>query len=184
MSGTRVYKTWNMMVQRCENPNNPNYKDYGGRGIQVCERWHELENFSADMGDPPDGLSLDRRDNEGDYERSNCRWATRKTQNRNTRRNRMLTYDGQTQCATAWANSLGMNAKTLYARLALGWTVEQALTTPVQRQRRGATFEGVTQSLADWAYTVGIKRKTLQARLDAGWSAERALTTPARAWGR
>jgi hypothetical protein len=79
----RLYKIWGMMKQRCSNPNNKDYYNYGGRGIVVCQRWERFENFHADMGDPPDGMSLDRIDPSGHYEPSNCRWLSQLEQQRN-----------------------------------------------------------------------------------------------------
>lgn len=84
---TREHAVWGAMIQRCMNPNHPRWKDYGGRGIKVCKRWRKFENFLKDMGPMPIGLSLDRfPDNDGDYKKSNCRWATREQQQRNSRR--------------------------------------------------------------------------------------------------
>lgn len=98
------------MLQRCQNPNNPRYKDYGGRGIAVCERWQKFPNFLADMGERPEGLQLERKDNDGNYERCNCVWADRKTQmanRRNTRkqpRNRMTRQEAAVLATQAAAS--------------------------------------------------------------------------------
>lgn len=86
LSRSSTYKSWQMMRQRCSNPRNDNYRRYGAKGIGVCERWESFENFVADMGERPEGTSLDRIDSVGNYESGNCRWATRREQNVNTSR--------------------------------------------------------------------------------------------------
>ena len=86
MTGTRVHKIWRRMMERCYNPNKQGYHNYGGRGIKVCDRWHYFSNFYEDMGDPPEGLTLDRENNDDDYKPENCRWATWKQQRLNTRK--------------------------------------------------------------------------------------------------
>jgi len=88
---TLVYRIWAEMLQRCNNHKSPSFKDYGGRGIKVCERWHSFANFYTDMGDKPAGLSIDRADNDGNYEPGNCRWADAKTQATNCRKRRTKT---------------------------------------------------------------------------------------------
>jgi len=127
---TSTYECWKAAKSRCENPNDKQYKNYGGRGIKFCERWGEFENFLADMGECPPGLTLDRINNDGNYEPGNCRWATWKEQARNTRRNRLITFRGETKCVAEWAEVVGLNTYTLWSRLKVGWSVERALLTP------------------------------------------------------
>ncbi|MDE1138152.1 MAG: hypothetical protein PW999_00565 [Paraburkholderia tropica] len=123
------------MRSRCTNPGDISYQRYGARGISVCERWDNFENFLADMGPrPTNSHSLEREDNNGNYEPGNCRWATAIEQSRNTRRNRMLTFDGRTQCVAKWADEIGIHRLTLQRRLRLGWSVEKTLSTPLALQ--------------------------------------------------
>jgi len=126
-----TYKSWHMMKQRCLNPNYDQYENYGGRGIKVVAHWGDFENFLADMGKRPEGMTLDRIDNSKGYSKANCRWATKKEQQRNRRTNRMLSYQGETMCLLDWANRLGIKQHSLSMRIDVyGWTVEEALSTP------------------------------------------------------
>lgn len=134
----RAYRTWEAMKRRCLNPNDPAYEDYGARGITVCDRWLDFANFFADMGERPEGLTLDRIDNDGPYAPENCRWATRTEQARNTRSCEFITFGGVTKPLPQWAEDCGMKACTLRARLRSGWDVERALTTPVRPLRKVA----------------------------------------------
>lgn len=122
-----TYHSWTAMMQRCTNQNSERYKDYGGRGIAVCERWHEFANFLADMGEKPFRKSLDRIDNSGNYEPANCRWATFKAQGRNKRNNRALTVNGETRLLVEWAELRGMKPQMIRDRLADGWTEHDAV---------------------------------------------------------
>lgn len=131
---SREYGIWENMRSRCRNVNAPNYHRYGGRGIDICQRWDDFAIFLADMGKCPSGHSLDRINNEGGYRPDNCRWATPRQQMGNKRTNRIWTHDGLTMCATEWARRLGIKPATVSARLFDGWTIERALTTPVRRQ--------------------------------------------------
>lgn len=117
------------MLQRCEDKNHRYYVDYGGRGIQVCQEWHQFENFYRDMGDPPKGLTLDREDNDGPYCKDNCRWATRRAQANNRRSNKLITFSGKTQTQAEWERELGLKPGRIYDRLYKGWSLERALTT-------------------------------------------------------
>ncbi len=136
MAGTRTHRIWRGMRTRCTNPNTKSYKDYGARGITICKRWDKFENFLADMGECPEGLSLERRENDKGYSKGNCYWATREEQNRNARSNVNLTFKGKTQCATAWAREVGIAKETLRQRLNRGWSVEDAVTRPPRAMRR------------------------------------------------
>ncbi len=134
---TQIYSTWTAMRQRCNNLKHPEYKNYGKRGIVVCKRWEKFENFLEDMGEPPtDKHSIDRIDNDGNYCKSNCRWATLKQQQRNKRNNLFITYDGKTQCLAAWAEEFDIKYGTLESRLRRGWSIGKALTTPVKKSKR------------------------------------------------
>ncbi len=119
MYGTSTYHIWDAMKSRCLNKNSVHYKNYGGRGIGVCDRWvSSFVDFFADMGERPEGLTIERIDNDGDYTPENCKWATRQEQSRNCRRNRMIEYQGETLCLLDWAKRLGMSYNGLKARLA------------------------------------------------------------------
>lgn len=127
MTNTTTFRAWSSMLNRCRNPNNQAYPRYGGRGITVCERWNSFENFYADMGEQPKGLSLERRDNDQGYGPDNCCWATRIEQNNNKRTNRLVTSFGKTQTVAQWSREIGITASALRHRLNNGWTVERAL---------------------------------------------------------
>jgi len=133
-SGTPEYRSWAAMLQRCLNPKDASYHRYGGRGITVCKRWLKLENFLSDMGKRGDGLSLDRINNNGNYEPGNCRWATTKQQHANTRANRHISFNGKTMPVGHWASYLGINSRTLIKRLNAGWPVKTALTKPIDHR--------------------------------------------------
>jgi len=135
---TKTYWVWQDMIKRCTNPNHSRYMDWGGRGITVCDEWlHSFPNFLKDMGEAPKGFQLERIDNNGDYHRENCCWTTSKEQGRNKRNNRLITYNGKTQCLAAWTEETGISWETLYARICrYGWSTEKALTTPVRKRRK------------------------------------------------
>jgi hypothetical protein len=131
LTKTKAYASWGRMMNRCYNKNGPDYKHYGGRGITVCKRWQQPENFINDMGQPPDGLTLERKDNNKGYSKRNCVWAPRSAQTKNRRYNVKLTLNGETKIISDWARDLGLgSAVALRKRLQRGWSLKQSLTTP------------------------------------------------------
>lgn len=138
LSGTPIYAIWKSMKARCSRQTDKLYPYYGGRGIRVSERWigpNGLVNFVADVGRRPGpSHSLERIDNSGHYEPGNVRWATDTEQARNRRSNRLITFRGETLCATEWADRTGIHNRTIRARLdRLCWPVDRALTTPIAK---------------------------------------------------
>lgn len=117
MYGSPTHKAWIGMKARCNNPNIKHFKHYGGRGIKVCKQWNKFESFYKDMGEKPEGLTLERIDTNGNYEPSNCKWATWKEQERNRTNNRLITYRGKTQCLAAWAEEKEIVYSALLWRL-------------------------------------------------------------------
>lgn len=126
-----LFQTWCEMRYRCENPEKWQYKYYGGRGIAVCERWSKFENFVSDMGNRPEGTTLDRIDSNGNYSPENCRWATKKQQANNSRNNRRITVRGESMTVAEASDRYGVKAQTIYARLDVyGWREDAAALTP------------------------------------------------------
>lgn len=135
MKGSRLYRIWVGMKTRCLNSNMPYYKNYGGRGITICEEWLEFEPFRdwALANGYRDDLTIDRLDVNGNYCPSNCAWKTPKEQGNNTRFNRYIEYSGKRMTLKQWSESTGIKATTISERLRRGWSIEDSLTTPVQR---------------------------------------------------
>lgn len=137
---TTEYRVWRSMRNRCQNPANQKFKDYGGRGVSVCERWHDFRNFLADMGKRPEGTEIDRIDNNGNYEPGNCRWTTKSSNNRNRRNNLIIEFMGEKKCLAEWAEILGISWHTLFHRMKAGWTIEKTFTTPVKNSSKGPSI--------------------------------------------
>lgn len=137
------YRAWCSMLRRCRNPNVRNFRSYGGRGISVCAQWLTYESFLQDMGrKPTPDHSIDRIDVNGNYEPSNCRWATREQQGRNRRDNHLLTAFGGTMCLEDWSARTGLPRQTIGTRLALGWSAERALSERPQGTATSAFGKG------------------------------------------
>ena len=133
-----LYGRWLMMWQRCTNPKQARYKDYGAKGISVCDEWKNFAVFLKDMGEPPVGASIERIDNSKGYSPGNCIWATNEVQMRNTSRTRIIEFNGKKQCVADWAKELGLNEASLRERLTK-WTIEKSLTQPKRKKNDSAT---------------------------------------------
>lgn len=174
------YRSWSAMLTRCYNSKNPTFKWYGARGIKVCARWRfSYVNFLADMGRRPLRHSLDRIDNNGNYEPSNCRWATPKEQARNQRSSRYITLNGSRKCLAEWAEITGIQRELISTRLQRGCSDKEALTPRSNWwDRYTLTVGGETKSYSNWAKLAGFPTRIIRTRLQRGWSAKDAVFRP------
>lgn len=173
------------MRQRCYNPRAHAYKDYGGRGIQICDRWRGpdgLWNFIKDMGRRPAGMSLDRIDVNGDYSPENCRWATQEQQANNTRSNRYLTINSETKTVSQWAHEKGVPVPTLFSRMRYNWPLDKLFDKAHCNQYSPVVVEyrGVTKSLRLWCAELGLKYQTIYDRYRKGKTGDSLFAPPKR----
>ncbi len=176
---TKTYTVWTGMKNRCLNKNNHAYDKYGGRGIMVCNRWMKFDNFYADMGEKPEGMSIERTDNSKGYSPENCKWATCIEQANNTRKNKCYEYNGESLTIPQWGRKLSINHKMLAKRIRNGMSIEDAILNPKEVTRL-YIYDGVAMPIKDWAKRLGFNRRTLDWRLERGWAIEKAFTTPLR----
>lgn len=140
---SKLYFVYNSMKDRCKNKNTKNYKNYGGRGIRVCDEWNKsYETFLkwALINGYQEGLQLDRIDNNGNYSPENCRWVSCKQNLNNTRMNNLITYKNKTHTISEWADMFKINYMTLYRRIKDGWSIERALKTPINQKNINKRF--------------------------------------------
>ena len=137
LSNHPMKQTYYAMLARCYNTTSTEYHNYGARGIFVCDRWrNSFPDFFNDMGERPNGCTIDRIDNNGPYSPENCRWATWRQQRTNTRINHILEYDGKAQTIIEWADEIGISPNTIHSRLHRGWSVHDTITRPVDIRSR------------------------------------------------
>jgi hypothetical protein len=184
------------MKERCCNPNCKNYKNYGGKGITVCEEWLNKEIVSkghkmtkgwiafrdwALSNGYRDDLTIDRIDATKGYSPDNCRWVSQKVQQNNRSNNRLVTYKGKTQTLSEWCDELHLNYKTVSTRINnYHWSVERAFEEAIGNVPDMATFQGRTQSIKGWCKELNISVFTVRTRLRSGWTIEKALGTRPR----
>ena len=135
MTNTKVYQVWGGMKNRCNNPKNRHYKDYGGRGITVSTSWDKFENFIRDMGDKAEGQSLDRIDNNKGYSKENCHWSSWSVQQNNRRNNKLIKYKGEIKTMAKWAEHFKINKSTFKSQIRKGWSISKILQRPVGRNK-------------------------------------------------
>lgn len=175
------------MIQRCYNPNNPRYKNYGGRGIEIYKEWIDNKltflEWAVASG-YKEGLTIERIDNNKGYTPENCRWATWTEQANNKESSYIVTYIGKSQTLSYWAIELNLPYKTLFYRLAyLKWSVKRAFTTPILEKKKNNNltcplfFRGESKKLIEWSKILNIPYRTLRARIKRGWSIEKTLST-------
>lgn len=172
------YRIWCHMKRRCFDVNSESYKRYGARGITVCEKWAaSFEEFFFDMGQrPTEKHSIDRIDNDGNYEPGNCRWATSKEQANNTRANVLITINGITKPLSIWADENGLDRSVIVSRVANG-DVGEYLVRPSGLRTKKITVNGITDTYTGWGNRLGIKPETISQRIRRDkWSVEKSLT--------
>lgn len=186
----RLYGVWLNMKHRCNIPTDPAYKNYGGRGIKVCEEWDRFyEKFKEwayssgyDENAERFACTIDRIDVNGDYEPSNCRWVDRFCQANNTRKNIYIEWNGETHTISEWGRILGISPKKLQARIrTYGVDIDRAFSVKNNLDETILTYCGETHNLKDWSVITGIHVQTLSSRIHKlHWDAKKALTTPPR----
>ena len=182
LSNTPLHKLHTGILTRCYNPNSKLYKNYGGRGIMMCDEWrYNLQAFVewAKTSGYKKGLSIDRIDNEKGYSPDNCRWSTVVEQNNNRRSNHFFTMNGETKTITQWARVYGINKDRVFCRIDIGWDIEKAIITPIDPLvKYVATFDNITLTVAKWCKKLNVNYDMVKNRIKMGWSPEKAIVTP------
>lgn len=185
LSHTKTSRAWRHIKDRCYNPKSKDYQNYGARGIMVAPHWKDdflafYEDVSKLEHFEEEGYSLNRIDNDGNYEPGNVEWATQTEQNNNKRSNINITYEGKTQCLKKWSKELKIPYLTLYQRIFnLNWTVEKAFQTKVNNYMQMISYKGKVQSLYSWGKELKINPKTLFSRIyQYKWPIDKAFETP------
>lgn len=178
MNLSSEYKIWSAIKQRCYNEKHESYDLYGRHGITMCDEWKEsFEAFYRDMGPrPSDDHSIDRKDNDLGYSKSNCRWSTHKEQANNRRSNTLYEFNGETKTLADWCRDLNIDYETVHSRLCRGWTFEKSVKQKIVSPKKTKyAHNGKIQTLTEWCDELNLKYTTVYMRLQRGWSFERAI---------
>ena len=177
MSYTGPWNSHANMKRRCNNPKHKDYHNYGGRGITYDAAWETFEGFWEDMQSSyKEGLTIDRIDVNGNYNKENCRWATKHQQANNTRLNNFYKYKGEYLTISEICSKYGFDYELSRHRIMNGWTLEEALNTPIEQEQ--LSYGGEIKSVSEFAKEYGLTYHQLKKRLMRGWTVERALTQP------
>ena len=179
-----LHIVWGNMISRCYYPKNIGYRNYGGRGITVCDEWRN-DFYSFHLWATSNGykksLTIDRIDNNKGYNPDNCRWVNQKEQCNNKNSNHTLTYSGITKTISQWSDELNIKVVTIQDRIHRGWSDERIITTPLQKspkEKALLTYNGRTETPVVWSRLTGIDRGTIRYRKSIGWTDEEVLTIP------
>lgn len=186
---TSLYRIYHLMKGRCNNPNKPDYKWYGAKGIRVCEEWSKsylcFKEWALANG-YKEGLTIDRIDSDGNYEPNNCRWVDMVVQNNNKKNVPKYEFNGEEHSISEWARILGVSRELLRDRITrLGWSVEKAFSTPrvpdgLRENNVMLNYNGETHPIGTWEKILGFKPEVIRKRIKNGWPIEKALTTPVK----
>jgi hypothetical protein len=172
----KLFGVWKSMKNRCYNKKVKAYKNYGERGITVCKSWLEsFDSFVLDIGEKPEGSSLDRINNDKGYSKDNCRWATRLEQANNKRNNVNVTVGEKTMSASQWQRETGACGRNIRKRISRGWDAEHAVSPEHRANRKRLPFKGKYLTIDECSEETGIKSSTIKTRLSRGWSESEAL---------
>lgn len=172
MTGKRIYRIWQNMKSRCRNPKVPNYKNYGGRGIKVCDEWQDSSKFIdwALKNGYRDDLYIDRIDNNGDYEPFNCKWSTRKEQANNKTNSHFITINGDIKTMAQWVDETGIKQATLEQRINKYKDTGDKIIRPARKMNQQLiTINYITKTLTQWSEVTGIKYQNAMAQSKSIW---------------
>lgn len=182
MARTPTYNSWYSMVRRCSVPEQSQYERYGGRGISVCERWLDFKNFYEDMGERPINTTIDRVNNDGNYEPTNCRWATLIEQHSNTSLTVLHDLGEESKTLPEWCRIHGKKLEGVRKRISLGWSLEEALSRPINVHEkfkiRRFDLNGEMLTIPEIASRSGIHKSAVAKRLSSGMTAAQAIAKP------